>query len=200
MAWGPRRRITREKEEEAGWDLHSPLSTSWLWMCHNQQPVSTAMFSPPYRLYPFKPWAKANSSFLKLLKAMRRVIDVLLTHGSFLSSGIISHKFPTPYACHLPHRCLRFILCRCQIQNQCPQVLGTTHLMQNCISRHPVTFASFNFKTDRRNMFAQTESCFSRQGSCWRNQMPSQCGLGALPCWLSSAEGAEGEPRVSLIR
>jgi len=120
---------------------------------------------------------------------MRGVTNALLIHGSFLSPGIVSGKFPIPHACP-PHHCLCFNLCRCQIQNQCPQVLGSTYSMQNYTSRHPVTFASFKFKTDRRDVFAKTEKCFSRQGSYWRNWMPSQCSLGALPCWLSSAEGA----------
>lgn len=82
-------------------------------------------------------------------------------------------SFPCLSPCPLPHYHLNFILCRCQLHARYRIRCREAHTQCGILfSDDPITFPSFKFKTERKGVFASTENCFSRQGSCW-SQKPS---------------------------
>lgn len=82
-------------------------------------------------------------------------------------------SFPCLSPCPLPHYHLNFILYRCQLHARYRIRCREAHTQCGILfSDDPITFPSFKFKTERKGVFASTENCFSRQGSCW-SQKPS---------------------------
>lgn len=141
-------------------------------------------------LYPFKLQAKINSSFLTLLfchsnkESNGHIVNLWLSSVT-RNPQLQVPSFPCLSPCPLPHYHLNFILCRCQLHARYRIRCLEAHTQCGIVfSDDPITFPSFKFKTERKGVFASTENCFSRQGSCW-SQKPSQHGLRALPCWQS---------------